>query len=105
MIKLKLYSILGSLIILGDYVYGFYAMGNPKYHFDNTNPKTGISTYPLKYDQILGSLVLIITVSAVLLTIYHLIKIKKDNRIARIIYSVLPILMTIFCYGLLNKIL
>tara|TARA_B100001063_G_scaffold247053_1_gene289790 strand:+ start:3512 stop:3829 length:318 start_codon:yes stop_codon:yes gene_type:complete len=105
MIKLKLYSILGSLIILVDYIYSFYAMGNPKYHYDNTDPETGISTYPLKYDQILRPLVLIITISAVLLTIYHLIKIKKEYGIARIFYSFLPILMTIFCYGLLYKIL
>ena len=104
MTKLKLFSILGSLIILGDYLYGFYAMGNPKYHYDNTNPETGISTYPLKYDQFLRPLVLSITISAILLTIYHLIKIKKENGIARITYSVLPILTTIFCYGLLYKI-
>ncbi len=105
MIKLKIYSILGSLIILADYIYGFYAMGNSNYHYDNTNPKTGISTYPLKYDQILRPLVLMITISAILLTIYHLIKTKKENRVARIIYSAIPILITIFCYVLLYEIL
>ena len=103
--KLKLFSIIGSLIILVDYLYVFYAMGNPKYHYDNPDPETGISTYPLKYDQFLNIVVLIVTISSVLLTIYHLTKIKKEKPITRIIYSALPILMTIFCYGLLHKML
>ena len=62
MTKLKLFSILGSLIVLVHYLYGFYAMGNPKYHYDNPDPETGISTYPLKYDQFLSIVVLIITI-------------------------------------------
>ena len=103
--NLKIYSFLGSIIILADYIYGFYAMGNPKFHYDNTDPETGISTYPLKYEQFLRPLVLFITITSIILTIYYIFKIKKQNRIARIIFSALPILITIFCYGFLYRIL
>ncbi|WP_028284044.1 hypothetical protein [Olleya marilimosa] len=102
---LKIYSILGSIIILADYIYGFYAMGNPDFHYDNTDPITGISTYPLKNDQILRPIVLFITFSSIILILYYLFKRQNQNKVSKIIFSALPILITIFCYGFLCKIL